>query len=241
MEFAETLTALSTACAAALAILEYPKAKRWKSAEWLAQQSRQFAADPEVRNALRMLDWNGRHVPLFPDHPLQSKRQVIVTYDDVTEALRVTPTETDRRRAGEKRCGDSAAKMLRFDRKEAAIRDCFDAFFEGMNRFAEYEAQKLVTTRQLKGHVAYWAQFIGGDSPPRRGASRWTPELKSAIRHFAKSYGYGEGLALLDRIAAGKALRPPTWGELFEDLRWRMDWDLRRWRGRRRGATKGSR
>ena len=44
-------------------LYQFMQAQRWKRAEWVASETKAFLGDPEVKNALHMLDWNGRILP----------------------------------------------------------------------------------------------------------------------------------------------------------------------------------
>ena len=47
------------------ALVEYTKAQRWKKAEFLAREVKEFFADAYVQRALLMLDWNKVDIQLF--------------------------------------------------------------------------------------------------------------------------------------------------------------------------------
>ena len=62
-----TLAAMSGGLIAFLAgLTQYRRAQRWKRAEFVAGEMKEFKADPWVRNALLLLDWNERAIDLFP-------------------------------------------------------------------------------------------------------------------------------------------------------------------------------
>src|SRR5712691_11440775 len=56
---------LGTGAALIFGYLQYQKADRWKRAEFLAKEMKDFFGDPDVQNVLLMIDWSPRRVNLF--------------------------------------------------------------------------------------------------------------------------------------------------------------------------------
>ena len=112
-----TLAAMSGGLVAFLGgLMQYLRAQRWKRAEFVANEMKEFKADPMVRNALLLLDWNERAVELCPHEANPDKRCVRV--EDRVIALALVPhvTRSD------------------FSPVEIALRDVFDRFFDRLER-----------------------------------------------------------------------------------------------------------
>src|SRR6266436_4813731 len=106
-----TLAALSGGLVAFFAgLFQYRRAQRWKRAEFVANEMKEFKADAMVRNALLLLDWNERAVDLFPHEVDPEKR--IVRIEDRALAAALVPHLA--------RSGFSQVKI--------ALRDVFDSF-----------------------------------------------------------------------------------------------------------------
>src|ERR1041385_5454237 len=77
-------------------LMQYRRAQRWKRAEFVANEMKDFKADSMVRNALLLLDWNERAVLLFPDEADPEKRSVRIEDRAIAEAL--VPHRSEERR-----------------------------------------------------------------------------------------------------------------------------------------------
>ena len=121
-----------------------------------------------VRSALRMIDWSDRHVRLFTDSSGDAGELVRVTDDMVAKALQ----HHSQRHDG-------------FSPVEAAIRDAFDRFLDGIERFEAFRGARLVTAGDLKPHIAYWLHHI-------RSAKAGDPDTERLIqlRSYIEEYGY---------------------------------------------------
>ena len=68
------LTLVAGGIAFAFGLWQYSKTQAWKRYEFVANEARQFYADPQVRNAMQMIDWGTREIELFPSHPDYTSR-----------------------------------------------------------------------------------------------------------------------------------------------------------------------
>ena len=50
--------------------------------------------------------------------------------------------------------------MRRYTPPETAIRDCFDAFLDGLERFSSYVQTGLISVSQLRPYLEYWIDDI---------------------------------------------------------------------------------
>jgi hypothetical protein len=56
-------------------LIEYRNAQKWKRAEWVASEMKEFFQDPYVRNAFMILDWKERRLPLLLAAPTSATVQ----------------------------------------------------------------------------------------------------------------------------------------------------------------------
>ncbi len=59
------VTAVVAVLGISAGLWQYRQAQKWKRAEWVAQEVKDFLRDPAVSNALWMLDWKDRSLPLL--------------------------------------------------------------------------------------------------------------------------------------------------------------------------------
>jgi hypothetical protein len=185
--------ALGTVVAASVAFLaglvQYRKAQRWKRAEFVAKEVKDFKGDPVIRNALLMLDWNERYVELFPGHEDPAKRSVLVNDTLLCHALAPLP--------------DKAAARLHEEYKaeEIAIRAAFDQLFDALERFEYFIQAGLVSRREFDPYLAYWVVILGD-----RGGKRKPAAVVDNLWAYVDSYSYTGVQKLLRRY--GFNIRP---------------------------------
>lgn len=160
-----------------LGLIQYRKAQQWKRAEWIAQEMKLFFSNQMVQNALLMIDWGKRRIPLFPHREKFEDRYVVVSDEDVKHALR----------PHEERPG--------FSDVEASIRDCFDRFLDGLERFESYVATGLVRSKDLEPYLAYWGYHIASAKSSDKKAERL-----SQLREYMERYGYAGATRLIKRL-----------------------------------------
>ncbi len=161
-----------------ISLWQYRKAQLWKRAEWIAQEMKAFFNDPMVQNTLIMVDWGKRRVQLFPQHEKYAERFVVVTDDDIKMALM----------PHEERQG--------FTESEAAIRDCFDKFLDGLERYSSYVATELVEIKDLAPYLSYWCYHITQAKPEDATVKRLV-QLKA----YMARYGFNGASNLIKKIA----------------------------------------
>lgn len=150
-----------------LGLLQYRKAQQWKRVEWVAQEMKLFFSDPMVQNALQMIDWGERRILLFPHREKFEDRYVVVSGEDVKLAL--LPHD----------------ERPKYTEVEAAIRDCFDRFLDGIERFESYVATGLVRPADLEPYLSYWGYHIAA-------AREGDPKVERLVqlRKYMGRYGY---------------------------------------------------
>jgi hypothetical protein len=152
-------------------LFQYWRAQQWKRTEFLAQEMKDFFGGRKIQNALTMMDWGRRKVDLFNDqeHP---ERWPTVTRKMQSHALYLHPLTqivTNEANAESQEDEDEEGTPLDtelpgFTREEAAIRDAYDAFLDGLERFASYLTTGLVAATDLSPYLRYWMDEI-----PKKG------------------------------------------------------------------------
>jgi len=178
-----TLAAMSGALIAFLAgLMQYRRAQRWKRAEFVAGEMKEFKADPWVRNALLLLDWNERAIDLFLHESDPAKRSVRVEDAMIAHALVPHTIRSE------------------FSQVEIALRDTFDRFFDRLERFEYFMEAGLVSSKEFAPYLRYWLDILGNENSGRK-----SPPVVQAIWAYIDFY-YSEVSSLLRRF--GYRIRP---------------------------------
>lgn len=162
-----------------IGLFQYRKAQRWKRSEWIAQEMKDFFADPLVKTALQLLDWGSRSVELFRDREKGEERFVIVTDDDLARALAF---HSDR--------------PTGFTESEAALRDLFDHFLDRIERINSFVEAGLVSVEDIRPYLDYWA---GNVVSARVGDARVKRLVQ--LRQYIRHYGFSGVEALFARLS----------------------------------------
>jgi len=136
-----------------IGLWQYRQGQAWKRAEWVAQEMRSFFSDAHVRRALLMIDW-GRRTITFP---AEGSATETISFD-ATDAMIAKALQ------------HHSQHTERFTTEEKLIRDAFDHFLDGLERFASFRAAGLVSAKDLRPYLAYWLANIRrgkGDSKTR--------------------------------------------------------------------------
>jgi hypothetical protein len=169
---------IGTATAAGLGIRSYMRNEEWRRAEFLAKEMKEFLSSSRVQNALIIIDWSARSIPLLGS---SETGQVVVRRDMSTRAL--YPHSIDGENEKVETDVIDGARVRRYTKEEAAIRDCFDAFLDGLERFNAYRVARLVTIAQLKPHLEYWIRDIAASAQSPEEAA-WSAALLTYIRFY---------------------------------------------------------
>jgi hypothetical protein len=163
---------------------QYSEAQAWKRHEFVASEVRLFNSDPLARNAMQMIDWGTRTIELFPSHPDYNARYALVTRPVLHIAL-ITHDRVGRP----------------YTATEAAIRDCFDAFFGGLERFEQFMQADLVKSSEFQPYLAYWIRSICEET---------NPELRALLDEYVRFYRFESVAPLFQRYGKvfGQGLRP---------------------------------
>jgi hypothetical protein len=160
------LVAGTTAFGAGL--LQYMKAQAWKRAEFVANAIKEFESKRATREVMLMLDWYSREIELFPEDHDPKSRKAFVTDSMVAEAL-VPHTE----------------RPKGYSDVEAAIRDAFDEFLDGLERFQHFVESGLVLAADFRPYLWYWIEIMGNPANEMHPAF-----FRSRLWTYIAFYGY---------------------------------------------------
>ena len=174
---------VGTLIAATIALISYRRTETWKRAEFLAREMKEFFAEPRVQKILQMIDWGARRIQLLDDKR-DDRGMVRVTRQIQLQAL--LPHTVKRPRSSMEESADTGSNAGRYSPEEAAIRDCYDGFLDGLARLASYATPDLDLTRisQLRPFLGYWIETIH-ETPANDDDAAWLAALIAFI-HFYK-------------------------------------------------------
>ena len=168
---------LATLATLAFGILQYRTAQLWRKKELIAEETKEFFADPMVKTAMRLMDWRAFKIDLpRPDLP-EEERRVAVTSKVLADALRIYGSSGPQQ-------GEAAIGEDRFRPVEVHIRDVFDRFLDGLERFDHFVESGLVSASDIEPYLRYWFQVISGQR------HQMEPQARAAVVKFIKQYGY---------------------------------------------------
>jgi hypothetical protein len=201
-DYLKILGLLGALTAFGVGLFQYRKAQRWKRAEFVANEMKDFFAAPRVQRALLLIDWGHREIPLLENRALDES-QVIVTRQMQTMGLRphilLDRTGSD----PETLVVDESASGEGFTQAQAAIRDCYDAFLDGLERFASYAKADLIDISSLRPYIGYWVADISSPTENADDAA-WC----AALLTYISFYHFDDVLWLFD--AFDSSIRPSS-------------------------------
>jgi len=197
-------------------LYQYWRSQLWKRAEFVAAQMATFFGLPNVRKARTMIDWAKRRINLYDEEPAESEKWPLVTrrlqsrallpHTVVKGVLKIQAKPAPGEIVVESASPATDSDLAEFTRAEAAIRDAYDSFFDGIETFASYIRTGLVAPSDLRPYLGYWIDDIASqtDDPDD---DLWTCSILSYIEF----YGYK---GIQDLFGAyGKNIRPG--GDVF--------------------------
>ena len=185
-----------------IGVSTYLRTEKWKRAEFLANEMKEFFTNSRVSKTLFLIDWGSRELQLIEDRSPADAR-VVVTRTMQTMALR---PHTMLERTGsdpEVFTVEDGVTTVGFTQSEAAIRDCYDAFLDGLERFASYVETGLTDVRSLRPYIGYWIDDISSPTENADDAG-WC----AALLTYISFYRFDGVLNLFD--AFGKGIRPSS-------------------------------
>jgi hypothetical protein len=145
-------------------IYQYIKGQEWKRAEFVVNLIDKFESQIQVKNAMLMLDWNSRQI-VFSD------KTSIYFEDNILEHALTIHTRLA--------LGDE------YTEDESKIRDAFDVFFDGLQRFDQHIELGLLNADDLRPYILYWIELIGNENPIRKSNT-----IIKIMWEYIHYYGY---------------------------------------------------
>jgi hypothetical protein len=185
-----------------IGVSTYLRNEKWKRAEFLAREMKEFFATPRVQKALLLIDWSRRTIQLVDDRPGDESR-VVVTRQLQTMGLR-PHTLLDRTGSdSETFTGGDSVRSEGFTQPQVVIRDCYDALLDGLERFASYVKTGLIDVASLRPYIGYWIDDISSPTEDPEDAA-WC----AALLTYISFYRFDGVLCLFD--AFEKNIRPSS-------------------------------
>lgn len=164
-----------------MGIRTYRRTDQWKRAEFLAKEMKEFFGNQRVQTALTLIDWGARYIKLLDDGAGKNER-VLVTRGMQLRALlphTIKPLTSDD--VVFHADGEHEDDVLRrFTPVEAAIRDCYDSFLDGLEAFSSYVQTDLVALDNLRPYIQYWIDDIHSSTEIAEDAA-WSAALATYI------------------------------------------------------------
>ncbi len=176
------ITAMVALLGGGAALWQYWRAQEWKRAEWVAADVKEWLREPEVRNCLLMLDWQERKLPLLVADGTWTT--TFVYREEMLLHALSSPT---------------SPQQQDYTDEEVSIRDSFDRFFGGLERFEDFRERGLVSVRDLKPYLRYWVEILADSRNIQKSAA-----VRTRLWAYVNDYGF-EGTQRLAR-AFGHAM-----------------------------------
>lgn len=157
-------------------IFEYTKAQKWKKAEFVSKEVKEFFADFDVKRAMILLDWNANELPL-KDGELDGKTKFFFTDNLILTALH------------------THKEMSSFTNEEAIIKGIFDIFFDKLATFDNYIKTGLINSNDIKPYLNYWIEILADPKNSRKGKN-----VKDKIWTYIGEYGYSNVASLCEKF-----------------------------------------
>ena len=179
------LSALLGGSALILGALYYAKQQRWQRTEFLRQVVREFEQDPEIWNALKILDFEE-----YRDYTIPAQGQAEAITFQVSDRLLCNALASHDARARQKHQLERNQNRDQLDipamrqyRIETTLRDWFNQLLNGLEHFGYLIESGLFSAEELRPWLNYWIQLIGDPAYRRPGASEFYDALYSYIHH----------------------------------------------------------
>ncbi|MEO1591102.1 MAG: lipase family protein [Cyanobacteria bacterium J06632_22] len=191
---------LLSALALTYGVYQYTRQHRWQRLAYLRQVVQEFEHSPEIRNALKILDFEE-----YRDYPIQTG-DVPVTFQ-VTNELLIQALASHEDRVRKKKALDMAgpgrkqapdAHALQQYQIETELRDWFNKMLNGLEHFGYLLDSKAVTKQELAPWLIYWIRLISDPKYRRGSASKFYDQLYNYVHNYGfmgvqrlfERYGY---------------------------------------------------
>ena len=179
--------ALLGGSALGLGVFYYIRQQQWQRTEFLRQAVREFESDPEVWNALKILDFEE-----YRDYvlPVQCSKQEAAVSFRVSDRLLCNALASHSQRTRQKHQLERSQDHDQIDLEamrqyqiETTLRDWFNKMLNGLEHFGYLMESGLFTYEELRPWLNYWIKLIGDPAYRRPGASEFYDALYSYIHH----------------------------------------------------------
>lgn len=151
-------------------IYEYSKAQKWKKAEFVAKEIKDFNADFDIMRALTLLDWKFSEIPLR-ENEIENKKMLHFEEELLINALKIPPS----------------GLILEFTNEEALIRKIFDVLFDRLLMYEHYIKTGLIKIDDIKLYLEYWISILANSENSMKSLT-----FKIQLYDYLKQYGYSE-------------------------------------------------
>jgi hypothetical protein len=189
--------------AAERAAAQAAEQQKWKKAEFLANQVKDFFGDESVERTVYMLDWHIRKLVLADD----DDEEVLTLHDDAAGS-EAEQMENLRDEFLAKNRAVVISKALRthhtdsrFTELEALVRDNFDWLFFRLGQFQHMIQSELFTYDEVDIHLSYVLDLISG------GLRNVSPDVTNAIAEYVREYDFPAVIILINSRIAKRANR----------------------------------
>jgi hypothetical protein len=161
-------------------LYRYSESEKWQKMKVLLELLESFKKDGLIQATCFMLDWDERDIDVGDGRHIQFKNEMLV------DALRVTYSEQsgslpmDRTPSLDRESEDKGA----FKPDEAAIRDCFDKFFDFFDKLEGFRRNKLIKMSDLT-YFNYWFELVHNI-----GRYKGNESIKRTIDAYVKTYNF---------------------------------------------------
>jgi hypothetical protein len=161
---------IGTLVAAIVALRAYRRNEKWKRAEFLAHEMKEYFGDPRVKIAFTLVDWGSRWVQ-FPAGDTQQQLRAYVTRDVQIRALLPHVFKIGEASDAEQEDTSISSADSHFTSVEAAIRDCFDSLLDGLERFSNHLRSGLLSIHEIGTYLHYWIDDISAPTTNKEDAA----------------------------------------------------------------------
>jgi hypothetical protein len=147
-------------------IYEYTKAQKWKKAEFVSKEIKEFNNDFDIKRAMILLDWNSSELALKTNE-IEGENKFYFNDDLIISALQ------------------THKESHIFSVKEVIIKGVFDSLFDRLTMFDNYIETGLIRTKDIKPYLIYWIRILADSKNDRK-----SKEVRNQIWHYIDEYGY---------------------------------------------------
>jgi hypothetical protein len=170
-----------------IALATFRRTEKWKKAEFIAEEMKEFFADENVKKTLLMIDWGKRRIKLLPETATHDGTVVV---DRLLQARALRPHIVETEFIPDHptipkldKAKTDSSDLASFYPAEVAIRDCYDGFLDGLSKFASYVKTDLVEVEVLSTYLRYWIKCILESTEDPDDAA-WKTSLLTYISYY---------------------------------------------------------